>query len=157
MIPKQYILIAAILACVFAFGFGYKTGGNAVRVEYQSALNDQKAIADEMIQENIKQVQSTVAENEKIKKNLEIERRANAKTTNDLRSKLANDGLRFFASCAKSGSNAMSTESNAADNAGAANVQLPEKIATSLRELAFDCDTLKDDYNLLYNFNQELQ
>lgn len=156
MIPKQYMIIAVVLACVFCFGFGYKTGGNAVRVEYQDAINQQKAEADKLIQQNIDDLLFTQAENDAIKSKLEKERQDNVKTTNDLRTKLANSGLRFKSNqCGSDGKNALPTESNSSSNTSTASIELPSEIARNLRELAFDCDTLRDDYTLLYNFTQE--
>lgn len=155
--PKQFQIIGAILVAVFIFGFGYKSGGNAVRVEYQTALQEQQAIANEMIQANINKVQSTIAENETIKQKLERERRTNAKTTHDLRIKLSTNSLQFTPSSGQGGTDTMSTEGSSPSNARTAPIQLPEQITRSLQELAFDCDTLKDDYTLLYNFTQEIK
>jgi hypothetical protein len=156
MIPKQYMIIAVVLACVFFFGFGYKTGGNAVRVEYQDAINQQKAEADKIIQQNIDDLLSTQAENNSIKDKLEKERQNNVKTTNDLRTKLANSGLRFKSNqCGSSSKDSLPTESNSSSDTSSTSVELPSEIGRNLRELAFDCDTLRDDYSLLYKFTQE--
>lgn len=149
-------MLAAVLIAIFIFGFGYKTGGNSVRVEYQNAINVQKAEADKIIQENIAFVQKSIKDNETIKSTLEKERQANVKTTNDLRTQLANNGLRFKSNqCGASSTNTMPAKDNTASNTETASIELPAKITASLRELAYDCDTLRDDYTLLHNFLQE--
>lgn len=156
MIPKQYLIIAVVLICVFSFGFGYKTGGNAIRVEYQASIDQQKAAADKIIQENIVSIEKAISENEATKQKLDNERQKNVKITNDLRIKFANNGLRFKSNqCGASGSNTMSTKSDSAIYSNSTTIELPSEITRSLQELAYDCDTLKDDYTLLYNFTQE--
>ena len=153
MIQKNHLIaLAALLLVVVIFAFGYRTGGNAVRVEFQAALNEQKAEADQIIQENIRFVQEVVSENEAIKSKIEKERQAHVKTTHDLRNQLSSLSLRFKSPSGASGSDAVPTKDNAASDTSAARIELPASITTSLRTIAFDCDTLRDDYEALYNF-----
>jgi len=152
--PSQSMIIGVLVALILSFSFGYVTGGHSVRVEYQEAIDEQKAEADKLIQENIKQIAEVTQKNEATKQAIEKERQKNVKTTNDLRTKLANSSLRFNSS-RESCSDTMPFENTSTDNTSATFTELPAKITTSLRELAFDCDTLRDDYNTLYQFVQE--
>lgn len=151
---KPYIIVAVLVGFLAAFGFGFRMGGNSVKVEYQEKLNKQQAEADQIIQQNIDDLLTTQAENDLIKYNLEKERQSHAKETNRIRTELASAGLRFIPTTSgQSGSNQVPNPANAAIDASAASIELPKEITSNLRELAFDCDTLRDDYQLLYQFN----
>lgn len=153
MIQKNYLIaLAAVLLLTAIFAFGYRTGGNAVRVEYQQKINEQQAEADQLIQENIRFIQEVVSENEAIKTKIEKERQAHVKTTHDLRTQLSAISLRFQPTGGAGSSDAVPTKDLTASDASAASIELPTSITASLRTIAFECDTLRDDYEALYNF-----
>lgn len=157
MIPKPYLIIAVLIAFIGIFSAGYigghKAGTNAQKVADQVAVDKQKAEADAIIQENIDSVLATQAENDEFKNTIEKERQTHVKETNNLRSQLATTSLRFKSdSSGACGIDKVSDPASASSNTSAAFVELPSEIATNLRQLAFDCDTLKDDYEVLYKF-----
>jgi hypothetical protein len=155
---KPYFAIAALIALLVVFGFGYRTGSNAVTVKYQADIAKQNAEAQQIINDNNDKLQTLQVERDTIKSKLENERQANVKTTNDLRTKLASTSLRFKSSTGGKGStDSLSETTNTASNTNSTSTELPTTITASLRELAYDCDTLRDDYALLYNFVRDVK
>lgn len=152
--PKQNMILAVIVIAIAMFAFGYKTGGNSVRDEYQVAINKQKAEADKIIEGNINELIATQTQNNQFKLTIEKERQAHVQETNTLRAKYASTSLRFIPNpSGASDSNQMPNSANATSDTSATSVELPNEIATNLRELAYNCDTLRDDYAVLYKFN----
>ena len=151
---KPYLIIAALVGFLLVFGFGYRMGGNSVKVEYQAKLNAQQAQADKLIQENIDYLLATQAENDAFKQTIEKERQSHVKETSRIRSELATVSLRFKPiTSGASGSDQVPSSANTANNTNTASIELPKEIAANLRELAYDCDTLRNDYEVLYKFN----
>lgn len=156
--PKQNMILAVIIIAIAMFAFGYKTGGNSVRVEYQVAIDKQKAEADKLIEENLNELIATQTQNNQFKLTIEKERQAHVQETNTLRAKYASTSLRFIPNTSgSSDSNQVSDTTNATSDASATSVELPNAITTNLLELAYDCDTLRDDYAVLYKFNNGVQ
>ncbi len=151
---KNYlILIALAISLVASFGFGYRTGGNAVKVEYQSLIDTQKNEAEALRERNDKEIEAKNKENEAIKATIEKERQSNVKKTNDIRNQLNASGLRFKPSTSgASGADKVPSQDGTSSNSGAAKIELPASITADLRELAYDCDTLLNDYEALFNF-----
>lgn len=155
---KPYLIVGALIMLIVSFAFGYRTGGNAVTVKYQADLARQEAEAQEIIRANFEQVQTIQAENDKIKSKLENERQINAKKTNELRVSLNANSLRFKSSTSgQGGSDQVSSQANSSSNTNSTTTELPASITASLREIAYDCDTLRDDYALLYNFTRDVK
>jgi hypothetical protein len=151
---KPYLIVAGLVGFLLVFGFGYRMGGNSVKVEYQAKLNAQQVEAEKLVQENIEHVLATQAQNDLVKYNLEKERQNHVKETNRIRVLLATNSLRFIpVTSGQSSSDQVSNTTNTASNTNSTSVELPTKITANLRELAYDCDTLRDDYEILYKFS----
>ena len=154
---KPYLSIVIVLALIAVFFYGHHVGANAVTVKYQAEIAKQNEEAQKIINDNNEKLQTLQVERDTIKSKLENERQANVKATNDLRVKLSANGLRFKSTGGKSCTDQVSNKANTASNTDTASTELPASITASLRELAYDCDTLRDDYALLYNFVRDVK
>ncbi len=151
---KPYLIVAVLVGFLAVFGFGFRMGGNSVKVEYQAKLNAQQAQADKLIQDNIDYLLATQAENDKFKYTIDKERQVHVKETNRIRNELSTTSLRFIPSASgSSSSDKVSDTTNSASNASATTVELPKEITSHLWQLAYECDALRDDYEVLYKFN----
>ena len=157
------LLIGAIAIGAGSYKKGYDNGQLAQLAIQNEAINrvnkklsDNKAEAARLIKERQAEIDTLVAKRDELKYTLEKERANNAKITNDLRTSYANLQLRFkSASSGGSGNGSggqVSTGSEATSDSETSSCVVSDEVTTALRAIAYDCDTLRDDYKLLYDF-----
>jgi hypothetical protein len=156
---KLWIYIGLIVGCLalgFNQGVNVQKGRDAEAIaQVNQQIADNIAQASKIERESTQQVIALQQERDAFKTKLQQEHLQNVKNTNDLRTKLSSTRLRFSAKnagCGDSGKNNVPTEGDTASDASPAQIELPEEIANDLRGIAYDCDTLKDDYTQLYDF-----
>lgn len=168
---NPYLIIGALLALAAAAGGGFyeghKTGIDGQKVADQAqfdainaGLTKQKADAAALLaQANADNAALAVAR-DTLKTTLETEREKNRAATDSLHTQLAGVGLRFRAQGAGCGASGGGTQAAGTDPAAAqssAVVQLPDALAASLRQLAYDADKLRDDYALCYGYATQVR
>ena len=132
----------------------------AVQNELINKVNNKlaanKAEAAKLIKERQDEIDTLIAKRDALIFRLETERQANVKVTNDLRTKYAGLQLRFKSATTTrggiGGTDEMHVGQAATGNAETASCVISDETTTALREIAYDCDTLRDDYKLLYDF-----
>lgn len=169
---NPYLIIGALIALAAAFFggdyLGHGRGIDEQKVEDQKQfdqINDglakQKAEANTIYRQAQADIITLQTERDALKTTLENEREAARKTTDDLRTKYAGLSLRFkSAKTAGDRGNSAGTQSagsNPAGPAAASVLQLPDQVAVDLRQLAFDADTLKDDYAKCYGYAEKMK
>jgi len=155
------VLIAAIIAAAIATA-AYRTGVNAQKVADQgefdrinASITEQKAQANAAYRTVQEHNILVMKERDTLKTKLQTEKLTNAKAINDLRTRYANVGLRYVTKDARLGDGGVGSllgTGNAAGNVATTINELPAAITTSLRSIAYDCDSLNVDYRLLYDW-----
>ncbi len=160
------ILAAVLLGAAALFGadhFGHSRGVDQQKAEDQKIFDQvnaervaQKAAANSILQAKLTEIIALQAERATLLTKLETEHAANQKATNDLRAKFAGERLRFQsakdAGNRADGSDPMPAQGDAADNASPAECVLSAEATERLRGIAYDADTLRDDYKMLYDW-----
>ena len=124
-------------------------------------ISDQKAEANSKYRQVQQEVIDLVVERDELKTKLEADRASNRKVTDDLRVKYSGLQLRFRAAETSrtgcSGGGTESATSGPASNTSTAECVVSGEVATDLRAIAFDADTLRDDYKLLYDWAHQVR
>lgn len=169
---NPWIIVGVLLALAAAFAGGefdgQSRGVDKQKVEDQkqfdtinAGLAKQKSDANKLYQQAQADIIALQAERDSLKGTLEKEREDNRKATDDQRAKYSGLQLRFRAAQNSgnrgNGSGTKGSSANASSSQGTAEIQLPDKIAGDLRQLAFDADTLKDDYALCYGYVEKVK
>lgn len=163
-IGRWMVIVAMITAAVAAFGLkAYNVGATEQQVADQAqfdginkAIADRKAEAAKILMARNAENLALMIERDQLKTDLEKTREDNRKVTTAARDRYAGLGLRFKPAkvagrgCGRGGAAAASAGPAAVD--GAAAVELPGKIASDLRQLTFDADTLADEYRKCYGY-----
>lgn len=165
LIPLPYRIFAgaliwlASLAAIggWQHGAGRDAQARADQVEFDrinSDLAQQKIIAAETYRTAQATLIATLAERDKFKTQLEQDHAKNQADTAALRDKYSGLGLRFPAAestgCWLGGGGAVPPAADPAGAQPAASVQLSDSAAGALRRLAYDADSLADDYRQCY-------
>lgn len=166
MIPNPWVILAAVLAFLgfgaASYAYGDHHGVLTQKVADKGAidkvnkdLTDQKTQAAAILKKSNDDLQVARDERDAMTKKLENEHVANQAATTALRDKYAGLGLRFVAKapgCGSSSTNTVPQADEPAGNTSTAVIQLPDSLAGELRQSAAACDSLKDDYKLLYDW-----
>lgn len=166
----------AILAIVVAFGgclagaehFGDVRGTNQQKVADQTQfdkvnadLAKNKADAAQIYETEQAKIIALQGERDAAKTQLENEHADNEKATNALRSQLAGERLRFAAAqdtgSRAGGAGAMPANANPASDSTAAVCVVSDAVDADLKSIAYDADSLRDDYKLLYEWAHSLK
>lgn len=167
MNPLIY-LVAALAIFTAGFGGGHRVGTNAQKVADQAQfdqinadLTEQKATANAVYRKFQENNLALMVERDKLKTNLEKENEAHRVATAALRDKYAAVGLRYSAAQDAGhwpgGGSPTGAGADPASPAAPAVVQLPDPIATNLRRLTFDADTLADNYRKCYGYASQVK
>lgn len=166
MIANPWVLLGLLLGFLVVGASGYAVGKShgvtAQKVEDQRAidsinkqLSDQKTEAAAILKRSNDDLQAARDERDGIKDQMEKQHVKDQSVTNALRDKYAGLSLRFVTKtpgCGSSGADTVPQAGGAASNTSTAVVQLPDTLARDLRQSAAACDSLKDDYKLLYDW-----
>lgn len=167
MAVNPYALLGGVLLWLASLvGVGtwmYGAGGDAQQVEDQAQFDrintergQQKDQADVKYRAKQAEVIALQAERDGFKNQLEKERNDRRMETDALRTRYSGVGLRFRttegAVAGDRGGRAGSAEGNAAGADGPAVFQLPDALASDLRQFAFEADRLKDEYATCYRW-----
>lgn len=166
MIANPWMILGVLLAFLAVggggYGYGHHNGVNAQKVAGQGMVdkvNDdlaaQKTEAAILLKKSNDRLLQTLADRDAVKAQLENTHVANQAATTALRNQYAALGLRFRtqgAGCGGSGGNSVPEASAPASDTTTTDIQLPDSITRNLRQLAEACDSLKDDYKLLYDW-----
>jgi hypothetical protein len=168
LIPNPWIILAFVLALAGTAFISYEEGhGNGVaaekvrsqaefdKVNKQIAAN--KVEANRLLAEAAAKTVLVLGERDALKTQLETERQANEKKNRDLRTEYSAYKLRFAIPAGSGrGPNGDATPNTGSGAASAAVasvvVELPDAIAESLRQLAFDADELLTAYGVCYGY-----
>ena len=165
MMLNPWIILAALIGLLSGGVYTYEAGvhhGETTQyaidqieiAKVNKKVVDNNTIASNLLIAKQSEVIMKQMELDKAKTQLQQEHQKNVQTTNKLHAAYAAYSLRFQATdgnAGQSGANTLSASGDQASNAASAVIQLPDKIARNLRQLAYDCDSLNDDYKLLYN------
>ena len=148
----------------------YEGRVNGIQAQKVADYGAIKIINDSIAAQNNKAAQELQAatdavitkqsENASIKLQLEQEHQTNAQITHKLN--VANSTISLFFrpdnATGRKGSGGPDIPSpHPTSDPTAGLVQIPDSVATNLHNLAYDCDTLSDDYTLLYNWAHSLK
>lgn len=155
------LLIGLFGGGLYAYEEGVKHGKliqSAADTMAIKVVNDKidanKVEANTLLQNSLNDVIALQTERDQLRTKLLKEHQNNVQTTNKLHAAYAAYSLRFTAENVGSGSGGagkVSDKTGTASNTASTVIQLPDQIAKNLHELAYDCDSLNDDYKLLYN------
>lgn len=163
-------LASLVVALMYAYNTVHDDGVEQGQGEQQKAdqktlddinvqLSKQKADADALYLAKVKEVLDTVKQRDAFKKQLGEANEKDRLSTEAHHVELAGQQLRFATSCnptnaggGGSGGSAASPGGTAAANDATTIVQLPAKITSDLRQLAFDADRLADEYRKCYGY-----
>ena len=137
-----------------------KVADQAIFDRYETASREQETAANNLLHQKEQELIELVLDREALTNQLEKTHASAQRTTNALRGELAGERLRFAAredSCGKSGGSTSRAGPDSASNPAPALVELPAEIEGRLRELAYDADTLRDDYALLYGWSHAVK
>jgi hypothetical protein len=164
---NPWIIIAGLLLAISLFGGGYykgnQAGVNAEKVRTQGIIDgyniqiaDQKAEANKQYRDAADQALKDQRANELLTTELEKAHVQNQHDTNRLRDVYAAYSLRFRAEeDARRRDSPVGAESGQASAAGdpaPAYCVVSREIDAALKSIAYDCDSLRDDYTLLYEW-----
>ncbi len=121
-----------------------------------AGLTAQARQANKLIQDAQANIEALATERDALKTKLEIDH-ANYQTSNDaLRSKYSAISLRFAAAKDSGGrvscGDAMPGNANAPSDAGTPYCIVSTEVDAALKTIAYDCDSLRGDYTLLYEW-----
>lgn len=165
------LILAAILAVIATFGIGFSSGRHAGIVDQKAVdqvqfdkINrdtaEQKTQANALYRKKQDDNLALMLERDQLKTRLEKQHATNQANTAALRDKYTGLGLHFTAEAPRLGNGSRCAPSPGADpasNEPAAVVQLPGEIAENLRRLAFDADSLADDYRKCYGYVEQVR
>ena len=163
------VLIIAWLVSLTGVGRWQYTAGQASQKVVDQAqfdginqqLAEQKAEAAAILKTRNAENLALMVERDHLKTTLEKQHAANQAATDALRARYAGLSLRFQpAQAPGSGPGGGGAQGAGADPAradGAAAVELPAALAASLRQLAYDADTLADAYRECYGYAQAVR
>lgn len=168
---NPYMILGAVIflavACAGSAWEGHSIGVNSQKAEDQAqfdqinaSLTQQKADAHAKLEKALGDNLDVMSEREEAKAQLEKEREIHRTGTNALRTQLAFAGMRLPAETSGCGGGGGGTEtpaSSAPGDASPAFCVVSAAAAQSLRDIAFDADTLRDDYKLLYDWAHSLK
>ncbi len=168
---NPYTILGGVLlwsaSLVGASWVAHKAGVNAQKVadqavfdRYETASREQETAANALLHQKEQELIELVLDREALTNQLEKTHASAQRTTNALRGELAGERLRFRtlgAACREGGGGAEGTGPGAAGDAGASLQELPREIEGRLRQLAYDADTLRDDYALLYSWSHAVK
>lgn len=121
-------------------------------------LATQKSDAAAILARNMADNVALMTERDSLNTQLEKAHAQHTTDTNALRDRFAGVGLRFkpteAAGCGPGGADKVSTAASPSVPAAGADVELPTAIAGRLRQLAFDADTLADNYRMCLSWAQ---
>jgi len=166
---SRIMIILAILATIGLAAFtgyrsGHHNGTNEQKVVDQAEfdringlLTVQKSEAASMFRRLTAEALAKQTEADAFKTQLEMNRVKNQKVIDDLRRDLATRGLRFpapveSARCGGGSGSPQSGETQTARADATTIVELPRKIADDLRQLTFDADQLRVEYQRCYDW-----
>lgn len=166
---SKIVILLAILAAIGLAGFtGYKSGHhNGVnqqkvldQVEFDrinGKLTTQKSEADVTFRRLSAEAIAKQAEVDAFKTQLEMNRAKNQNVIDGLRRDLASRGLRFTApaeaaGCGGGGGSPQGPEIKTARADATTVIELPRKITEDLRQLTFDADQLRVEYQRCYDW-----
>lgn len=168
LLPNPWIILGFVLALigvgVYEHSAGVDDGIAQQKVADQGefdAINKKlaanKAEAAEILRKKQAENVALMSERDALKTTLEQQRQAHEKENRDLRTQYANLKLRFtVAGDGRSGIGGGSPATASGDAASAAApgivVELPDKIANDLRQLAFDADELRTAFAVCYGY-----
>lgn len=122
-------------------------------------LAEQKASAEKLYRELATKALAETARADAFKNDLEKARAINRNLTNDTARQLAGVRLRFAAetsaagaACGPGGGSPSSGQAPATGNAAGSSCVLSGPVEAAIKLIAFDADTLRDDYKLLYDW-----
>jgi hypothetical protein len=163
------VLIVAWLASLTGVGrWQYTAGQTSQKVVDQvqfdginKQLADQKTEASAILKTRNAENLALMVERDHLKTTLEKQHAANQAATDALHARYAGLGLRFQPAQAPgsgpSGGGAQGAGADSAGADGAATVELPAEIAESLRQIAYDADTLADAYRECWGYAQAVR
>lgn len=172
LIPLPYRIIAGALIWlaslaaigVWQHGSGRDAQARADQVEFDrinAAIAQQKTIAADTYRTAQATIIATLAERDKFKTQLEQDHAKNQADTAALRDKYSGLGLRLPAAEGAGrwpgGAGAVPPAADSAGAQPAASVQLSDATASALRGLAYDADSLADDYRQCYAWATRLR
>lgn len=169
---NPYLIIGFIVALIVAAAGGFKVGDTygtdqqkvADQVEFDrinQGIADQKTKAASLLAQKNAENLALMEERDALKINLEKEHAQAQAATAAARDHFAGLGLRFkpaeAAGCRLGSGCAFGAAANTAGVDAAAGVELPGTITASLRQLAYDADTLADAYRECYGYAQQVR
>lgn len=166
-------IVLGVGAVILAVGIGaeragYQRGVNAEKVASQGKLdklNDdlakQEALANHELEVANAENMRIVSEREKLKHQLGANREKAVVAANELRNVLAVERLRFGTTePAISGTSCDSAKAGSGSSPSVASptiVQLPDAVTRDLRSFAYDAEKLRIDYQLCYDYAQQVR
>jgi hypothetical protein len=164
---SPWTLLAGLVLAISLFGGGYYKGNqagiNAEKVRTQGIIDgynlqiaEQKAEANKQYRDAADQALKDQRKNELLTNELEKAHVQNQRDTNRLRDAYAAYSLRFHAEedsgRGDSDHGAEGGKASAAGNATPAYCVVSREVDAALKSIAYDCDSLRDDYRLLYDW-----
>lgn len=166
-------LLAAIVVSVKSYIDGVDARGYARGVAEQKAtdqkefdrinkaLAEQKAEANKLFAQKSAEVLALMQERAQLNQRLETQHAENQAATAALRDKYAGVGLRFRATEAPGrgdgGGSTTGAQANPAGHSTAPVCVVSREVDADLKSIAYDADTLRDDYKLLYEWAHGLK
>lgn len=168
---NPYLILGFVLSLIAAGGTGFASGHHYGVVDQQAVdqvlfdkvnqdIADQKAQANAIYRKRQDDNLALMLERDQLKTRLEKRHATNQANTAALRDKYSGLGLRFTAEAPRLGNGSRCAPSPGADpasNEPAAIVQLPGEITEGLLQLAFDADSLADDYRKCYGYAEQVR
>lgn len=166
---NPYLIIGALIALMAVGAAGLAEGRHIGLVEQSqtdqkqfdainAGLTAQKAQAAKLLADTNSENMAILKQRTDLQTQLEKAHVAAQIATDSLRTQLAGSSLRFASpestGSGASGGSAKATGQSADSPAATAVIQLPDKITSDLRQLAYDADALKDSYTACYADDQ---
>lgn len=166
---SPYLIIGFLIALAVAGAGGY-VEGHKFGVDQQSVADQaqfdkvnadiakQKADANATYKAKADEALALTAQRDQLKNQMEVQHAKDSKATDDARTQLAGERLRFAQDSGSGGggSSTSSANANPASNNGPATCELSEQTSEPLKQIVYDADKLRDDYALLYNWSHSL-
>lgn len=164
MNPLALRAIGALILVALLVGVGYKIGCNAQAVEDQAEfdrinklLTEQKDEASAKLKKANDDIATRRIEIDHLTAKLGEQHEQNRQLTDRNRTALDALKLRWRAENPGTwdrGGNAQTDSSGAASNPAAAFCQLPDAVDRGIKTIVYQCDGLRDDYKLLYDWSR---
>jgi len=171
-IPNPWAILGAVLTAILLFvsghHIGYKDGVLAQTVadqikitEVSAKIEANKREANAQLIAATKNVSDILIERADLHTKLEQEHQQNVETTDRLHTALDAVRLSYVRSGdsgpGPSGSDSVSTSGQSTGNAEADRIELPADASRFLFTQAYQCDSLRDDYALLYRWAHQVK